>query len=134
MINQINHIAIAVKSIEEYIPFYKDVLKLKFLGIEEVSEQKVKVAMFTSGNVKIELLEPINENSPISKFLEKNGNGLHHIAFQTDDINEEIEGLKNKNIRMIDEKPRIGAHNTKIAFIHPKSSGKILTEICENMK
>jgi len=134
MINQINHIAIAVESIDEQIPYYRDILNLEFLGIEEVAEQKVRVAMFNVGNVKIELLEPTDENSPISKFLEKKGNGLHHIAFQTDNITKEINSLKNKNIKMIDEKPRVGAHNTKIAFIHPKSSGRILTEICEEGK
>lgn len=131
MITRINHIGIAVNSIEEQIPFYKNILKFEFLGVEKVAEQKVNVAIFKVGDVKIELLEPTSIDSPISKFLEKKGNGIHHIAYQTDNINEQISQLKEKNVKMIDDTPRSGAHNTKIAFIHPKSSGKILTELCE---
>lgn len=131
MITGINHIGIAVNSIEEQIPFYKNILKFEFLGVEEVTEQKVKVAIFKVGDIKIELLEPTSPESPISKFLEKKGIGIHHIAYQADNIKEQISQLKEKDVKMIDDTPRSGAHNTKIAFIHPKSSGKILTEICE---
>ena len=131
MLSQINHIGIAVKSLEEQIGFYRDVLKMKYLGTEEVTEQKVKVAMFQIGEAKIELLEPTSSESPIAKFIEKKGEGLHHIAYQTDDIKSEIKNIENKDLRMIDREPRIGAHDTKIAFVHPKSSGKVLTEICE---
>jgi len=131
MIKQINHIGIAVKSLDEHIPFYRDVLGLSLNGIEEVPDQKVKVAMFKVGEVHIELLEPISEESPIAKFIQKKGEGMHHIAYQSDDIEQELEGLKEKQIRLIDEQPRPGAHGTKIAFIHPGSSGRVLTEICQ---
>jgi len=132
MINQINHIGIAVKSLEEQIPFYRDVLNFEFEGMEEVTDQKVRVAMFKVGEVRIELLEPTNEESPIAKFLEKKGEGMHHIAYQTDNVQDQITNLKNQEIQMIDNEPRPGAHGTKIAFLHPKSSGKVLTEICES--
>jgi len=131
MINQINHIGIAVKSLEENFYFYKNILKLKFLGIEEVPEQKVKVAMFQSGEVKIELLEPTSDDSPIAKYIEKKGEGMHHIAYQSDAVEKDIEEFKSKEIRMIDNQARDGAHGSKIAFIHPKSSGKVLTELCQ---
>lgn len=131
MITQINHLGIAVRSLEERIPFYRDVLGLPFLGQEEVADQKVRVAMFKVGEVKIELLEPTDHESPIAKFLETKGEGIHHLAFQSDDIEAQLNDLKGKNIRLIDEQPRLGAHQTKIAFIHPKSSGKVLLEICQ---
>ncbi|MBW2166840.1 MAG: methylmalonyl-CoA epimerase [Deltaproteobacteria bacterium] len=132
MIKQINHIGIAVSSLENHIPFYRDILGLTALGTEEVPEHKVKVAMFQVGEVKIELLEPTSGESPVAKFIEKKGEGIHHIAYETDGIIKEIEGFQGKEIRMIDETPRDGAHGTKIAFIHPKSSGKVLTEICQS--
>ena len=132
MIKQINHIGIAVSSLKNHIPFYRDILGLTALGTEEVPEQKVKVAMFQVGEVKIELLEPTSGESPVAKFIEKKGEGIHHIAYETDGIIKEIEGFQGKEIRMIDETPRDGAHGTKIAFIHPKSSGKVLTEICQS--
>ena len=131
MLSQINHIGIAVKSLDEHIPFYKDVLKMEFAGTEEVAEQKVKVAMFKIGEAKIELLEPTSDESPIAKFIEKKGEGIHHIAYQTDDIEGEIENIQDNDLRMIDKTPRMGAHDTKIAFIHPKSSGRVLTELTE---
>lgn len=131
MITQINHIGIAVNNIEKHIPFYRDILRIEFRGYENVSDQKVKVAIFRSGEVQIELLEPTSPDSAIAKFLEINGEGIHHIAFQTNSIENEIKFFKDKNITMIDETPRNGTHDTKIAFIHPKSSGKVLTEICQ---
>ncbi len=134
MVNQINHIGIAVKSLEEHIPFYQNILKFELIGKEEVKEQKVKVAIFQIGEVKIELLEPTSPDSPIAKFIDKKGEGMHHIAYQTDNITKEIEEITNQDIRMIDNKPRIGAHETQIAFIHPKSSGKVLTELCQIKK
>lgn len=132
MIKHINHIGIAVQSLDAQVPFYRDVLGLEFLGIEEVAEQKVKVAMFRVGDAKIELLEPIHPESPIAKHLEAKGEGIHHIAYETGDVVAEIEGMKAKGLRMIDETPRGGAHGTQIAFIHPKSSGKVLTELCQS--
>ena len=131
MITKINHIGIAVSSLNDHIPFYRDVLQLEFRSMEEVPDQKVKVAMFLVGEVQIELLEPTSPESPIAKFIEKKGEGIHHIAYQSDDIKADIREIVSKNIRMIDEKPRSGAHNSQIAFLHPKSSGRVLTEICE---
>ncbi|MCF7740900.1 MAG: methylmalonyl-CoA epimerase [Candidatus Marinimicrobia bacterium] len=134
MISKINHIGIAVKSLEEQIPFYRDILNLKFEGTEEVPDQKVKVAMFQVGEVRIELLEPTSEKSPIARFIDKKGQGMHHIAYESNDIEKEIEQAAGKGIKMIDKEPRDGAHNTKIAFMHPRSTGKVLTEICQSNK
>ena len=131
MIKKINHIGIAVSSLDAQIPFYRDVLGLKSLGSEEVPEQKVKVAMFEIGEVKIELLEPTSGDSPIAKFLEKKGDGIHHIAYETDGIISEIQHMEDMEIQMLDKTARNGAHGTKIAFLHPKSSGRVLTEICQ---
>lgn len=131
MLNKINHIGIAVKSLEESMPFYRDNLGMAFAGIEEVAEQKVRVAMFAIGESKIELLEPTSEDSPIAKFLEKNGSGVHHLAYEVDDCAAAIAKMVGDGARMIDEKPRNGAHGTKIAFVHPKSSNGILTELCQ---
>ncbi len=131
MLTKINHVGIAVKSLDESIPFYRDMLKMNLCGVEEVAEQKVRVAMFEIGESKIELLEPTSEDSPIAKFLEKNGSGIHHLAYQVDDVAAAIASLKESGARMIDEAPRNGAHGTRIAFVHPKSSGGILTELCQ---
>ncbi len=131
MIQNINHIGIAVQKLDEHIPFYRDVLKLSFTGIEEVPNQKVRVAIFKVGEVNLELLEPTSPDSPIAAYLEKKGEGMHHLALETDDIEHQIDALQNQEIRMIDPTPRDGAHGTRIAFIHPKSSGKVLTEICQ---
>jgi methylmalonyl-CoA/ethylmalonyl-CoA epimerase len=131
MIKKINHVGIAVKSLKEQIPFYKDVLGLQPAGTDFVAEQKVNVAMFLVGEVRIELLEPTSPDSPIAKFIEKKGEGIHHIAYETDNVQSEIKNMTDKNILMIDKEPRTGAHGTKIAFIHPKSSGKVLTELTE---
>ena len=131
MISQINHIGIAVSSLDAHIPYYRDVLKLEFLGIEEVAEQKVKVAMFQIGEAKIELLEPTAADSPIARYIEKKGEGIHHLALQTDDVETEITKISAAGLQMIDTTPRDGAHGSKIAFIHPKSSGKVLTELCQ---
>ena len=128
---KINHLGVAVKSLEEAIPLYRDTLGMTFQGIEEVEEQKVRVAFLQIGESKIELLEPTSTDSPIAKFLEKNGSGIHHIAYEVDDITETLAGLEQKGVRLIDRIPRQGAHGAKIAFIHPKSTGGILTEICE---
>lgn len=132
MLTKINHIGVAVKSLEESIPFYRDMLNMKFAGTEEVAEQKVRVAMFEIGEAKIELLEPTSPESPIAKFLEKNGGpGMHHIAYEVDDVEAAIAKLMADGARMVDEKPRNGAHGTRIAFVHPKTSGGILTELCQ---
>jgi methylmalonyl-CoA/ethylmalonyl-CoA epimerase len=131
MIEQINHIAIAVRSLAEHIPFYRDVLKLEYTGTEVVDDQKVRLAVFRLGEVNIELLEPTSADSPISTFIEKRGEGMHHISYQVDDIEEQIAELKGKQIRMIDETPRSGAHGSRIAFLHPNSSANVLTELTQ---
>jgi len=131
MITQLNHLGIAVTKLAEHIPFYRDILKLEFLGIEEIPDQKVRTAIFKVGEVKIELLEPTSTDSPIAKFIEKKGEGLHHIAYQSDDIKGEIKRFVAENIQMIDTQPKNGAHGNLIAFLHPKSSSKVLTEICQ---
>ena len=132
MIKKIDHIGIAVNSLESSVPFYRDVLGLSFLGEEEVPGQKVRVAMFSVGEVKIELLEPASEESPIAGYLEKKGEGIHHIAYEADGIIEELQMVKEKGVQLIDENPRRGAHGMEIAFLHPKSTGKVLTEICQS--
>lgn len=131
MLTKINHIGIAVNSLNESIPFYRDSLGMAFQGWEEVVEQKVKVAFLQVGESKIELLEPTSPESPIAKFLEKNGPGIHHIAYEVEDIETSIKKLEFEGVRMIDSVPRNGAHGARIAFLHPKSSGSVLTELCQ---
>lgn len=131
MLTKINHIGIAVKSLDDAVPFYRDNLGMAFAGIEEVAEQKVRVAMMQIGESKIELLEPTCEDSPVAKYIEKSGSGIHHIAYEVTDIEAAIAKLLADGARMIDEKPRHGAHGTLIAFIHPKSSNGVLTELCQ---
>ena len=131
MLTRINHIGIAVKSLDDALPFYRDNLGMTFAGIEEVVEQKVRVAMLQVGESKIELLEPTNVDSPVAKFLEKNGPGIHHLAYEVEDIDDAIARLLADGARMIDEQPRKGAHGTRIAFVHPKSSNGVLTELCQ---
>jgi methylmalonyl-CoA/ethylmalonyl-CoA epimerase len=130
MLTKINHIGIAVNSIEEAIPFYRDSLGMTLKGSEEVPSQKVKVAFLAIGESKVELLEPTSPDSPVAKFLEKNGPGVHHIAYSVPDIDQAIATLIAGGTRMIDSVAREGAHGARIAFIHPKSSGGVLTEIC----
>jgi len=131
MLQKINHIGIAVQSLDATLPFYRDALGMAFKGEEEVVEQKVKVAMLQVGESKIELLEPTSPDSPIAKFLEKNGPGIHHIAYEVEDIQAAIAHMLAQGARMIDEQPRNGAHGTRIAFVHPKSSNGVLTELCQ---
>ena len=131
MLTKINHIGIAVKSLDESLPFYRDNLGMAFAGIEEVAEQKVRVAMLQVGESKIELLEATSDDSPVAKFIEKNGPGIHHLAYEVNDIEAAIARLLAEGARMIDDKPRVGAHGTRIAFIHPKSSNGVLTELCQ---
>ena len=127
----INHIGIAVKKLADHHAYYTTVLGAEYENIEEVAEQKVRVAFYKVGGVRIELLEPTSEESPIAKFIEKKGEGIHHIAYTVDNIQARLDALKAGGIQLIDQTPRNGAHHTKIAFIHPKSSQGILTEICE---
>jgi len=134
MLKKINHIGVAVVSLEDALPFYRDNLGMEFHGIEEVFEQKVRVAMLQVGESKIELLEPTSSDSPIAKALEKSGPGMHHIAYEVDDIESAIASMLAQGVRMVDAVPRNGAHGTKIAFIHPKSSMGVLTELCQSGK
>lgn len=127
----INHLGIAVKSIEEHRSYYQDVLGAEFLGIEDVPSQKVKVAFFLVGDVKLELLEPTDPTSTVAAFIEKRGEGIHHVAYTVDDLPARIAELKEKGLRMIDENPRTGAHKMQIAFVHPKSTCGVLTELCQ---
>jgi len=131
MIKKIDHIAIAVKNLDEEIDRYKNIMGFKLIGTETVEEQKVKVAFFKIGDVFIELTSPISEDSPISKFIEKRGGGIHHIAYETDDILKEIKNFESKEVKMLDKEPRKGAHNAKIAFVHPKSFSGVLVELKE---
>jgi methylmalonyl-CoA/ethylmalonyl-CoA epimerase len=128
---KIDHLGIAVGNLEDAVKFYKENLGLELLGYEEVKEQMVKVAMFKCGESRIELLEATSENSPIFKFIEKKGPGLHHTAIKTDDLEKELKKLEEKGVRLIDSKPRIGAGGHKIAFVHPKSTGGVLLELIE---
>jgi methylmalonyl-CoA/ethylmalonyl-CoA epimerase len=132
MPKKISHIGIAVENIEAALPFYRDVLGLEFEGTEVVAEQKVKVAFLAIGESRIELLEPTAPDSPVAKFLEKNGPGVHHLAYEVDGLEGRLASLKGEGVRLIDETPRIGAHHTRIAFLHPRASGGVLTELCES--
>jgi methylmalonyl-CoA/ethylmalonyl-CoA epimerase len=130
-VKSLNHIGIAVRSIDQQKAFYEGALGLAFEGVEYVPSQKVRVAFFRAGDVRIELLEPTDPESPITKFLDKRGEGLHHLAFAVEGIQARIDELKESGFRMIDEQPRAGAHHMQIAFVHPKSSFGVLTELCE---
>lgn len=131
MITGVSHIAIAVRSLEETIPFYRDVLGLTLEGTEVVPDQKVKVAFFLAGQTRIELLEATTEDSPISKFVAERGGGIHHLALRTEDVSAEIARMQEHQIRMIDSTPRGGAHHTRIAFMHPKAAHGVLLELTE---
>ena len=128
---KLDHIGIAVKDLEESLKFYEDILGLKCEGTEVVAEQKVKVAFLPVGDTEVELLESTDEEGPIAKFIEKKGEGIQHLAFRVDNIEAAIEEMKEKGVKMIDEKPRYGAGGAKIAFCHPKSTNGILIELSE---
>lgn len=123
-----------MKKLDVAISLYRDVLGLKLEGIHLLEEQKVKVAFFsTEGEARIELLEPTEDESPVAKFIEKRGEGVHHIALEVRDIEAVLKDLRKKGLRLVDEKPRIGVDEAKIAFIHPKSTGNVLYELCERV-
>jgi methylmalonyl-CoA/ethylmalonyl-CoA epimerase len=130
-IQAINHIGIAVRSIDDQRQYYETTLGAKFEGMEDVPSQKVRVAFFRVNDVRLELLEPMDPSSAVAKFLESRGEGLHHLAFTVDDIQQRIDELKTAGLRMIDESPRQGAHHMQIAFVHPKSTHGVLTELCQ---
>lgn len=131
MIEKIDHIGIAVRSIEKTSELLSNILGLKVAGEENVEEQKVKVAFLPLGDSELELLESTSPEGPIARFIEKKGEGIQHIAFRVDNIDKALEKLKKEGVRLIDEKPRYGAGGAKIAFLHPKSTNGILIELCE---
>ncbi len=131
MLKKINHIAIAVNNIEEAAKFYQEVMGLTLSGVEVVSAQKTRVGFFKIGESNIELVQPAEPDSPLTKFLETKGQGIHHICFEVDDVEAEVKSFLEKGATMIDQKPRPGAHGTKVAFVHPKSSNGVLIELCE---
>jgi len=129
--NYIEHIGIAVKNLDQGIAYYEKVLGLKCYSIEEVKEQKVRTAFFMVGQTKLELLEATSDDSPIAKFIAKKGEGVHHIAFAVDDLPQKLNKIENAGVKLIDKEPRKGAEGLNIAFLHPKSTIGVLTELCE---
>jgi methylmalonyl-CoA/ethylmalonyl-CoA epimerase len=130
--SHIEHIGIAVKSLEEAIPFYEKMLGSACYAVEEVKDQKVKTAFFKVGQTKIELLESTDPEGPIGKYIEKRGEGIHHLAFAVEDIESHLKEAEEHGIRLIDQVPRKGAEGLEIAFLHPKSTFGVLTEFCED--
>ncbi|CAN5654449.1 methylmalonyl-CoA epimerase [soil metagenome] len=131
---KINHLGIATNGIDEALKFWENALGLENVHTEIVEDQKVRVAMLPIGESRIELLEPTSEDSPISKFLQKRGGGIHHIAVEVDNIEESLAKLKREGMRLIDEKPRIGAENCLVAFVHPSSANGVLLELVQSEK
>ena len=133
-ISHIEHIGIAVKDLQESIAYYENILGLKCYAVEDVADQKVKTAFFMVGQTKIELLESTDPEGAIGKFIEKRGEGVHHIAYSVDDVASALTEMENKSVQLIDKQPRKGAEGLNIAFLHPKSTGGVLTELCEDPK
>lgn len=130
-VTKLDHIGIAVKSIDEALAFYRDTLGINAVGTETVAEQKVKVAFLPLGDTELELLESTAPDGPVAQFIEKRGEGIQHIALRVENIDEALRELQEKGFKLIDTKPRYGAGNAKIAFLHPKATGGILLEISE---
>ncbi len=128
---KIDHIGIAVNELEASLPYYRDALGLKYKGREKVSDQGVEVAFLEAGDSKIELLEPLNEESPIARHLEKRGEGIHHLAFEVDDIEGKVKKMKSEGVEFIGDEPSPGAGGKKIIFVHPKSASGVLMELCQ---
>jgi len=128
---KIDHLGIAVKSIGDGRKFWTDILGLPFEGSETVAEQKVTTAFFPVGESEVELLESTADDGPVAKYIEKRGEGIQHVAFRVENIEEALNELKEKGVRLIDEKPRMGAGGAKIAFLHPKATNGVLVELCE---
>lgn len=131
---RVDHIGIAVTSLDEVLPYYTETLGLTLMGIEEVASEQVKVAFLDVGNTKIELLEPLSEQSAIHHFIEKKGQGIHHVAFGVESIETRLQELKENGVRLIHEVPKKGAGGAQVAFLHPKSSHGVLYEVCEKNK
>ncbi|WP_142827884.1 methylmalonyl-CoA epimerase [Planococcus soli] len=128
---KVDHIGIAVRDLNAVLPYYTETLGLPLMKIEEVETQKVRVAFIDAGNVKLELLEPMDDESAIFKFLEKKGEGIHHIAFGVENIEQRMEELRDNGVRLLSDKPNQGAGGAMVAFLHPKSSNGVLYELCE---
>lgn len=128
---KVDHIGIAVRNLEDVIPYYTETLGCPLLKIEEVASQKVRVAFIDAGNIKLELLEPMDESSPISKFMDKRGEGIHHIAFGVENIDQRMAELREKGVQLLSEAAKPGAGGALVAFLHPKSSNGVLYELCE---
>lgn len=133
MLKKLDHVGIAVNSIDEALKFFRDTLGLELENVEEVADQKVKIAFLPVGETHIELLEPTSPDSNVAKFLEKKGEGIHHLAFNVPDINAALAAVKEKDTPLIDSEPRIGGGNKKIAFLHPKGTHRVLIELCQDM-
>lgn len=131
-LTHIEHLGIAVKSLDTAIPYYEKVLGLKCYAVEEVADQKVKTAFFKIGQTKIELLEATSKESPIAKFIEKKGEGVHHVAFASGNLVADLAECAENGVQLIDKAPRKGAEGLNIAFLHPKSTMGVLTELCED--
>lgn len=131
---KINHLGIATKGIDEALKFWSDALGLENVHTEVVEDQKVRIAMLPIGESRIELLEPTGDDSPISKFLEKRGGGIHHIAVEVENIESALQQLKDKGMQLIDEAPRVGAEGCLVAFVHPSSTGGVLLELVQTPK
>jgi methylmalonyl-CoA epimerase len=134
MIKKLDHIAIAVQNLEEAARFYRDMLGLELTNVEVVREQKTKVGFFPVGDTNIELVEPAADDSPLVKFLETKGPGIHHLCFEVEDIEDEIKTLLDRGAHLIDQTPRPGAHHTRVAFLHPKGTGGVLLELSQKRR
>ncbi|TWT26103.1 methylmalonyl-CoA epimerase [Planomicrobium sp. CPCC 101110] len=128
---KVDHIGIAVRNLNEVLPYYMETLGCPLLKIEEVASENVRVAFIDAGNIKLELLEPINEESAVFSFLEKRGEGIHHIAFGVESIETRMAELREKGVQLLNEQPKLGAGGALVAFVHPKSSNGVLYELCE---
>ncbi|SFS92494.1 methylmalonyl-CoA epimerase [Marininema halotolerans] len=130
-LKKIDHIGIAVRSLEASLPLYRDIMGLTYLGMETVASEQVRVAFFKLGEAKLELLEPTSEESAIARFIEKKGEGLHHVALGVEGIDGELNKLSEAGLRLIHEQPKRGAGGAQVAFVHPRSTGGVLYELCE---
>jgi methylmalonyl-CoA/ethylmalonyl-CoA epimerase len=134
MIRKIDHVGIAVQDLEKQTAFYRDVLGLEFEGFEDLPERGLRIGVFNVGGVHIELLQPTTADSTMAKFIEKSGEGIHHLAFTVDDTSAELQRLAAAGVQAIDTRPRPGAGGAKVAFLHPKSTFRVLMELCEHPK
>ena len=131
MITGLEHIGIAVSNLDEALEVYEKILGLKVKKIRVIEEQKVKAALLLAGKIKIELIEPTDEEGPVARFIQKRGEGMHHIALTVSNLEEFLQKIKEKGIALVDEKPRIGVEGYRMAFLHPKSTKSVLIELCE---